>query len=133
LRIAEQAERISLAEYLSAVEARGAMGSTLRRFHAEYPVLLTPMLPITAFDAGKLMPLEFADAGDDWSVWTPFSYPFNLSQQPAASVPCGFTRDGLPVGLQIVGPMHDDALVLRVARAFEKARPWKAAYQRIRR
>ncbi|HLX29518.1 MAG TPA: amidase [Casimicrobiaceae bacterium] len=133
LRIAEQAERTSLAEYLSAVEARGAMGSTLRRFHAEYPVLLTPMLPITAFDAGKLMPVEYADAGDDWSVWTPFSYPFNLSQQPAASIPCGFTRDGLPVGLQIVGAMHDDALVLRVARAFEKAKPWEAAYQRLRR
>lgn len=132
LRIAEQAERISLAEYLSAVEARGAMGSALRRFHAEYPVLLTPMLPITAFDAGELMPVEYADAGDDWSVWTPFSYPFNLSQQPAASIPCGFTRDGLPVGLQIVGPMHDDALVLRVARAFEKAKPWEAAYRRLR-
>ncbi|HJU24649.1 MAG TPA: amidase [Casimicrobiaceae bacterium] len=131
VRIAEQAERISLAEYLSAVEARGAMGSTLRRFHAEYPVLLTPMLPIVAFDAGNLMPLEYADAGDDWSVWTPFSYPFNLSQQPAASIPCGFTRDGLPVGLQIVGPMHDDALVLRVARAFEKARPWWDRYARI--
>ena len=131
LRIAERAERLSLADYLSAVEARGAMGSALRRFHVEYPVLLTPMLPIAAFDAGKLMPADYADAGDDWSAWTPFSYPFNLSQQPAASVPCGFTRDGLPVGLQIVGPMHGDALVLRVARAFEKARPWEDAYPRL--
>jgi aspartyl-tRNA(Asn)/glutamyl-tRNA(Gln) amidotransferase subunit A len=55
--------------------------------------------------------------------WTPFSYPFNLTQQPACSIPCGLTSDGLPIGLQIVGPMFGDALVLRAARAYEKIRP----------
>jgi aspartyl-tRNA(Asn)/glutamyl-tRNA(Gln) amidotransferase subunit A len=55
--------------------------------------------------------------------WTPFSYPFNLTQQPACTIPCGLTRDGLPIGLQIVGPMFADALVLRAARAFETTRP----------
>jgi aspartyl-tRNA(Asn)/glutamyl-tRNA(Gln) amidotransferase subunit A len=59
-----------------------------------------------------------------WPQWTPFSYPFNLTQQPAASVPCGLTSQGLPAGLQIVGPRFADALVLRAARAFEKAAPW---------
>ncbi len=54
--------------------------------------------------------------------WTPFSYPFNLTQQPACTVPCGLTSDGLPIGLQIVGPMFGDALVLRAARAFEAVR-----------
>lgn len=58
---------------------------------------------------------------DDWSAWTPFSYPFNLTLQPAATVPAGFTAGGLPTGLQIVGAMYQDALVLRAARAFEKA------------
>ena len=57
----------------------------------------------------------------DWTSWTPYTYPFNLTQQPAVSVPCGFTADGLPVGLQIVGPRHADALVLRAARAYERA------------
>lgn len=56
--------------------------------------------------------------------WWPFTAPFNFTRQPAASVPCGFTRSGLPVGLQIVGPMHADLLVLQAARAFEQARPW---------
>jgi len=55
--------------------------------------------------------------------WTPFSYPFNLTQQPACTIPCGLTRDGLPIGLQFVGPMFGDALVLRAARAYESVRP----------
>ena len=55
--------------------------------------------------------------------WTPFSYPFNLTQQPACTIPCGFTSDGLPIGLQLVGPMFGDALVLRAARAYETTRP----------
>ena len=55
--------------------------------------------------------------------WTPFSYPFNLTQQPACSIPCGLTSDGLPIGLQIAGPMFGDALVLRAARAYESACP----------
>ena len=57
--------------------------------------------------------------------WTPFSYPFNLTGQPACSVPCGFTEAGLPVGLQIVGPRYADPLVMRAARAFEQARPFE--------
>ena len=59
-----------------------------------------------------------------WVEWSPFTYPFNVTQQPAASAPCGFTRDGLPIGLQIVGAMREDALVLQAARAFEQARPF---------
>ena len=131
LRIAEKGEAIELADYLSAVEARGALGTALKLFHSRYPILLTPTLPIPAFDAGRLAPSEYGDVDSDWTAWAPFSYPFNLTQQPAASVPCGLTRKGLPVGLQIVGPMHDDALVLRAARAFERARPWRDQYARI--
>ena len=131
LRIAEKGCAFTLDDYLQAVEARARLGAALKRFHARYPILLTPTLPISAFDAGRLAPPQHGDVDGDWTVWAPFSYPFNLTQQPAASVPCGFTRDGLPVGLQIVGPMHGDALVLRVARAFEEARPWHASYARL--
>jgi aspartyl-tRNA(Asn)/glutamyl-tRNA(Gln) amidotransferase subunit A len=91
-------------------------------FHEKFDLLLTPAVPIPAFAAGA----ELADPARQkrWIDWAPFSNPFNLTQQPAASVPCGFTAAGLPVGLQIVGPMHADALVLRAARAFEALRPW---------
>ena len=59
-----------------------------------------------------------------WVNWTPFSYPFNLTQQPAASVPCGFTKGGLPAGLHVVGRMFDDKTVLRACHAYEQATNW---------
>ena len=117
----EAGSRIGLAEYLDAVAARGQLGVHMKKFHTRYDLLLTPALAVPAFEVGRLAPA--GPDGGDWTGWTPFTYPFNLTQQPAASVPCGFTRNGLPVGLQIVGPMHDDALVLRAAYAFEQARP----------
>jgi aspartyl-tRNA(Asn)/glutamyl-tRNA(Gln) amidotransferase subunit A len=104
----------------------------MTRFHENYDLLLTPTLAIAAFDAGK----EVADAMVEkrWTDWTPFSYPFNLTQQPAASIPCGLTQAGLPVGLHIVGARYADALVLRAARAFETAMPIRSPeLSRIRR
>ncbi|MGH3491046.1 MAG: amidase family protein, partial [Actinopolymorphaceae bacterium] len=59
-----------------------------------------------------------------WTEWTPFTYPFNLTQQPAASIMCGLTSDRLPIGLQIVGPRHADARVLRACHAYESATSW---------
>jgi aspartyl-tRNA(Asn)/glutamyl-tRNA(Gln) amidotransferase subunit A len=93
----------------------------MNRFHESFDLLLTPTLPLEAFAAG----MEMANLMKQkrWTDWTPFTYPFNLTQQPAATIPCGLTKKGLPVGLQIVGPRHADALVLRAARAFESAHP----------
>jgi aspartyl-tRNA(Asn)/glutamyl-tRNA(Gln) amidotransferase subunit A len=88
-------------------------------FHRDYDLLVTPTLAVAAFDAGQ----EFPPGKQRWIDWTPFSFPFNLTQQPAASIPCGLTKAGLPVGLHLVGPRYADALVLRAARAFETARP----------
>jgi len=122
LEVAEEGAKIGAAEILDAHMKRGALGAHMNLFHRDYDLLLTPALSITAFDAGK----DVADSmlQKRWTDWTPFSYPFNLTQQPAASVPCGLTRAGLPVGLQIVGPRYADARVLRAARAFESARPF---------
>ena len=88
-----------------------------------YDLLLTPTLPITAFAAGADRPEPAPGADGDYLDWTPFTYPFNLTGQPGATVPCGFV-DGLPVGLQIVGRWHDDVTVLRAAAAFEELAPW---------
>ncbi len=120
--VVEQASRLSLEDYQDAVMARAELGVRMRLFMDEYDLLLTPTLPIPAFEAGRLSPED--DPVGKWTNWTPFSFPFNLTQQPAATVPCGFTAAGLPAGLQIVGPMFDDMAVLRGARAFEQARPW---------
>ena len=121
VEVAEQGAKIGMLELLEAAQKRGAYGAQMNHFHEKYDLLLTPTLPLAAFDAGK----EVADVMKEkrWTDWTPFSYPFNLTQQPAASIPCGLTADGLPVGLQIVGPRYQDALVLRAARAFESLQP----------
>ncbi len=115
--IAREGDRISLADYLSANDAREALGRHMQRFHQTYDLLVTPTLPITAFGVGQTSPQSsLYPQGRNWS---PFTYPFNLTQQPAASVPCGFTLNGLPVGMQIVGAKSRDILVLQAARAYE--------------
>ncbi len=123
LEVAMEGAKITLKQHMDAVQNRGALGVAMNAFHEQYDLLVTPTLPIVAFEAGKEVP---AGSGmKRWTEWTPFSYPFNLTQQPAATVPCGFTSSGLPVGMQIIGPRYADALVLRVARAFESARPFQ--------
>ncbi|HKE66842.1 MAG TPA: amidase [Micromonosporaceae bacterium] len=121
-RIVERGRDLTGADYLDASALRVDLGVRMGRFHQTYDLLLTPTLPITAFPNGSDVPPGWHSA--DWTSWTPYTYPFNMTQQPAASVPCGFTPDGLPVGLQIVGPRHSDALVLRAARAYEQATNW---------
>lgn len=122
VEVAEEGLTYTSEQIAKAAEARSALGLTMNLFHESYDLLLTPTLPLPAFDAG----IEFP-AGKGftrWPDWSPFSHPFNLTQQPAASAPCGFTRAGLPIGLQIVGPAHADSLVLQAARAYEAAHPF---------
>jgi aspartyl-tRNA(Asn)/glutamyl-tRNA(Gln) amidotransferase subunit A len=121
-QIAERGKKYSLADYLAAFTARADYANAMVRFHEKYDLLLTPQMPTPAIEAGRVTPAD-GGYGDNWLNWSPYTYPFNLTQQPAASVPCGFSSDGLPIGLQIVGPARCDHLVLRAARAFESARP----------
>ena len=119
VEVAALGAKVGAAEVLGAQMKRGALGAHMNLFHRDYDLLVTPTLAVAAFDAGR----ESPPGKTRWIDWTPFSFPFNLTQQPAASIPCGFTASGLPVGLHIVGRKYDDALVLRAARAFEGARP----------
>jgi aspartyl-tRNA(Asn)/glutamyl-tRNA(Gln) amidotransferase subunit A len=120
-RMAEEGAALSLKDYLKSNAARGTYGSQMRQFMERYDFLMTPSVATPAFNVGQLTPLD--DDGNAWMAWTPFSFPFNLTQQPAASVNCGFTTDGLPVGLQIVGRMFDDAGVLAASAAYEAVDP----------
>lgn len=121
VEISDEGAGYSATQYLEAVGRRDELCVRMSRFHQTYDLLLSPALPIPAFEAGREVPEGWP--GERWMGWTPFTYPFNLTQQPAASVPCGFTRAGLPVGLQIVGARYADALVLRAAHAYQKANP----------
>ena len=113
--------RLSVLDVQRLQARRGALGSLLRQFMQRFDLIATPAVAVPAFEARPAghSPLTAAAM----LGWTPFSYPFNLSQQPAATIPCGLTRDGLPIGLQLVGPMFGDALVLRACRAYESLRP----------
>jgi aspartyl-tRNA(Asn)/glutamyl-tRNA(Gln) amidotransferase subunit A len=122
---AAQGLKTSVPDYIRAQLKRAELHGVFARFFERYDLLLTPAMPLPAFDVGHVVPPS-GDGGEAWTDWSPFTYPFNLTQQPAASIPCGLTRDGLPIGLQIVGAIGADALVLRASRAFEEARPFCA-------
>jgi aspartyl-tRNA(Asn)/glutamyl-tRNA(Gln) amidotransferase subunit A len=120
----EQGQQMSASQYLDADAVRMALGQQMGRFHESYDVLVTPTMPIAAFEAGRPAPEGWPS--DLWTSWTPYTYPFNMTQQPALSVPCGFTSDERPVGLQVVGRRHADQLVLRVGRAYEQRTDWSS-------
>jgi aspartyl-tRNA(Asn)/glutamyl-tRNA(Gln) amidotransferase subunit A len=116
----DEGAAISLRRYQDAVMARLQYASAMKQFMEKHDFLATPAVAVPAFAVGELSPWP---EDDNWASWTPFTFPFNLTQQPAASVPCGFTRARLPVGLQIVGRTYDDWGVLAAAKAYEHAVP----------
>lgn len=124
LRVVEESVRFSGADVGRALQGRNAYYTGMREFMEGYDLLLSPTMPATAFRAGDDAPEEARREGVAPLDWTPFTYPFNLTGQPAATVPCGVDQEGLPIGLQIVGRWRDDRTVLRAAAAFERAMPW---------
>jgi len=126
----ENAQLVSAIEHSKALVARSAFFDQARRFFETCDLLLTPQMPVAAWGAdpgpaGEQGPIQIAGRPTPTMFdRLPFTFPFNLTGQPAATVPCGFTKEGLPVGLQIVGRWHADATVLRAAACFEAAQPW---------
>ncbi|MGE0736653.1 MAG: amidase [Alphaproteobacteria bacterium] len=116
----------SIDRWLTADAHRREIGQAMNRFFQRYDFFITPQLPLTAFDVGLNRPGGSGGDSDkdSWVDWTPFTYPFNLSRHPAASVPCGVARDGLPVAFQLVGPFHSERRMLQVCRAYERAHPF---------
>jgi aspartyl-tRNA(Asn)/glutamyl-tRNA(Gln) amidotransferase subunit A len=114
----------SVVDYLAARERKMAYVAAIHRWFEDWDFLLTPAVSVAAFPAELLMPKHWPSHKWDWVSWAEFSYPFNMSWNPAASVPCGFTPEGLPVGLQVVGRRFDDLGVLQAAAAFEGVQPW---------
>ncbi|MBV7698703.1 amidase [Streptomyces sp. TRM70350] len=117
--VCAQGARYSALDYLAAVDVRMDLGRRMGRFHDTHDLLVTPTLPITAFEAGAEVPK--GSGHRRWTGWTPFTYPFNMTQQPAATVPVGTDGDGLPIGMQLVAARHRDDLVLRAAHTLYEA------------
>ena len=121
LKIVEEGQTYSALDYIAARQARADLTVHMELFFQKYDALVLPTMPLTAFEAGMDFPGN--GTGRDWSDWSPFTYPFNLTGQPATTVPCGFDADGLPIGLQFVGPSFRDDVVLGMAAAYQAAFP----------
>lgn len=124
LKTVQRTGELTAGELANAQQRRNAYYTGMREFMRDFDILVTPSMPSTAFTAGL-------DEPDNWERktiaaldWTPFTFPFNITGQPAATLPAGFDRQGLPIGMQVVGRWRDDPTVMRVSRAFEAAQPW---------
>jgi len=120
---AKMGEGYSTDDLVVAQQSRRLLGQAYNLFFTQYDLLLTPTVAVTPFAVGQAAPTD--NDGKPNYAWTPFTFPFNLTRHPAITVPCGVTKNGLPVGLQIVSGHYRDALLLRVARAYCDAHPLK--------
>lgn len=121
---------MSARDVIRAIFSSEALWDKLSVFFRKYDLLLTPTLATPPYELGIFGPRQVA--GEGVSPLLPFfTFPFNLTGQPAASIPAGFTKDGLPVGLQIVGRRYDESTVLRASACFEEARPWAQRWPSI--
>ena len=122
LDLAEPGFHLSALEYRQLEKARETFARRVIGLHPQYDLVITPQLATTAFAVNHEVPP--GTHMQRWWQWSPFTYPFNLTQQPAATVPCGFASNGLPVAMQIVGAKFADHLVLKAARAYEREHPF---------
>ena len=122
--IIDEALRLSPTAYVEAWFERNAWAEHTRKFFERYDLLLTPTVATAAFEHGILYPDIIDGQPVSREASSAFTFPFNMTGEPAASIPCGFTRDGLPIGLQVIGRRFEDETVLRACAAFEAARPW---------
>jgi aspartyl-tRNA(Asn)/glutamyl-tRNA(Gln) amidotransferase subunit A len=124
---AGRGDKLSLHDYLAAEHARMGIGEYFKSILERYDILVTPTTAMTAFDTGANMPT--VRGGRPWEDWTPFTYPANLAKLPAASLPLGLTKDGLPVGLQVMAGYLKDVALLQVCYHLEQEigfTPWQA-------
>jgi len=109
----------------NAIEGRRKFHESFMKVFKNYDLMITPTTAVVAFDLGMPYALEINGIKVSPTAWQPFTYPFNMTGQPAASIPCGWSSDGLPIGMQIVGKHFDEKTVLQVANAFEEIAPWQ--------
>ncbi|MCT8973379.1 amidase [Microbaculum marinisediminis] len=113
----------SAPEFLNRRQEKYDYVAEMQSFFEDWDFLLTPTASVTAFPPQQMRPDHWPQHEWDWMAWAEFLYPFNLSGNPAASVPCGFDGSGLPIGLQIVGRRFDDLGVLQASAAYEASNP----------
>ncbi|RTL54006.1 MAG: amidase [Bradyrhizobiaceae bacterium] len=129
-KLIEDGKAMTAVGYGKANLVRERVWSALTRIFSEYDFLICPTTAVPAFKSADGPPSRIDGIDVNSLIGWFLTYPFNLTGNPAASVPCGFSEDGLPIGLQIIGPRLSDDRVLRASRAFEKAAPWPSPQER---
>jgi aspartyl-tRNA(Asn)/glutamyl-tRNA(Gln) amidotransferase subunit A len=125
-RMFARSEKISIVDHMRTLQARAKFSRTVSESFANFDIHLQPKVPIETFAPESDRPPDKDHTpAVPWARWTPFSYPFNVTGQPAASIPCGWTTSGMPVGLQVVGKRFDDASVLQFCSAWERHFDWR--------
>lgn len=130
-QVVEKGRQLRGVDFANALAARHEFWERVRRIYDRFDLLLCPTLPVPPFAVGQddANPIEGEVLGP--LQWTRFTYPFNLTGQPAASLPAGWTKAGLPVGLQVIGNRHSDLLVLQASRAWEQLQPWNDKWPKL--
>jgi aspartyl-tRNA(Asn)/glutamyl-tRNA(Gln) amidotransferase subunit A len=131
VEVFDQAKNYTTTDFLKCYEVKTELNRILWDLFDNYDLLVTPTMPTAAFAAKGPPPSEIDGHPISLLMAVAFTYPFNLSGHPAASVRAGFTKDGLPVGLQIVGPHYREDLVLQASRAYERERPWNDTWPEV--
>ncbi len=126
------ADSVGYKEYINIENKKMELWRALRQIFEKYDFLVTPTVAVPPFELGNIGVSEIAGKPVTPIGWMPFTYPFNFTSQPAASIPAGFTKDGLPVGMQIVGKPYDDIGVLKISKAFQDIAPWQDSYEKIK-
>ncbi|MHA1378264.1 MAG: amidase [Candidatus Helarchaeota archaeon] len=115
----------SAVDYVSGLLMRRKIYEKLYNFFKDYDILVTPTTAVPAFEHGIMYPKKIGGKAASPTKWMSFTYPFNMTGLPAASIPCGWSSDGLPIGMQIIGKKFDDLTVLQASKAFEEIAPWQ--------
>ena len=126
------AEAFSCRDYIGIEARKLELWRALRKIFENYDFLITPTTAVKPFEIGKIGPDEIAGKPTTPIGWMPFTYPFNFTGQPSASIPAGFSKDGLPVGMQITGRKYEDHRVLQISKAFQDISPWQKIKPRIK-
>jgi len=119
------AESMSHKEYIKIEERKMELWGALKRVFQNYDFLVTPTVTVPPFELGNIGVPEIDGKAVSPLAWMPFTYLFNFTGQPAASLPAGFTKRGLPVGMQVVGRHFKEAEVLRIAKVYQDVNPWQ--------
>ena len=125
------AEGLTYKDYIGIEAKKQELWRAVRSIFEGYDFLITPTTAVKPFEIGRIAPKEIAGKPATPLAWMPFTYPFNFTGQPAASVPAGLSRDGLPIGMQIVGRKFDDLGVLKLSKAFQEVSPWIEELSRL--